>query len=117
MGEQKAPPGLGESGLTLWEDVTGRFDLDAENLGTLVDACRARDRLDVLATVLAESEPLVQTSQGVKPHPVFTEMRSTELAYARLVASLRLPEDDGEQPQRRGGARAPLLYPNAARRR
>lgn len=115
--DSRVPPGLSTSGGALWQDVTGRYDLDAETLSTLLDACRLRDRLDRLAEALSDVPVLVESSQGVKPHPLFAEIRAQELAYARLVASLRLPDEEGTQPQRRGGARTPYLYPKAAKGR
>lgn len=47
-----ARAGLGPSGQTLWDGVTGGFTLDALHRPVLLEACRITDRLDTLARQL-----------------------------------------------------------------
>ncbi|WP_222593352.1 hypothetical protein [Aeromicrobium flavum] len=70
------------------------------------------DRLDQLHTEAAAASATTVIDQVGREsaHPAIVEARQTALAQARLVASLRLPEDDesdatGSRPQRRGGSR------------
>jgi len=101
-----APAGLATAGTTLWTSITGRYDLDAHEGALLLQAARTADRLDALAAVL-DREGVTLGTGAV--HPALVEARQQGLTLARLVAALRLPEDDdGEglhRPQRRGAPR------------
>jgi hypothetical protein len=63
------------------------------------------DRLDDLDAVVRAEGVTVQTPQGVKAHPALVESRQQQITLTRLVASLRLPDEEDNTPQRRGGAR------------
>jgi len=100
-----APTGLATAGTALWSSVTGRYDLDAHEGALLLQAARTADRLDALAAVL-DREGVTLGTGAV--HPALVEARQQGLTLARLVAALRLPEDDAEglhRPQRRGAPR------------
>jgi hypothetical protein len=79
------------------------LELDAHEASLLLQACRTADRLDALEAVLA-AEGLMRDG---KPHTALVEARQQSLTLARLIATLRLPEDlEAEhRPQRRGAAR------------
>ena len=62
----------------------------------------ASDRLEQLEDEIAAAETL--TPKG-KAHPALVEARQQQIVLARLIASLRIPDADDEQPQRRGAAR------------
>ncbi|MFN8019834.1 MAG: hypothetical protein U0P45_17200 [Acidimicrobiales bacterium] len=102
-----APAGTGPSGRRLWRSVTADFDLAEHELALLREAVRTVDQLDALAAVVADAGSMVDTPQGPKVHPALVEARQLRLVLARLVASLRVPDEEGEQPQRRGAARRP----------
>lgn len=96
-------PSLGAGGHRLWAEVTSRFELDEHELALLLQAARTVDVLDDLAGVVASSGPM--TAEG-DVHPAIIESRQQRLTLARLIASLRLPEEAVEgRPQRRGAAR------------
>jgi hypothetical protein len=106
MTHDPAPPAeLGPAGLALWHELADSFDFEPHNLPILGEACRIRDRLDELDTVVRADGVTVQTPQGIKAHPALVESRQQQITMTRLVASLRLPDEDGTMPQRRGGAR------------
>lgn len=98
-----APKGTGPAGRALWRDVVGTFELDAAELGLLREAVRTTDALDALNAVVAADGVLDPTTG--KAHPALVEARQQRMALARLVASLRLPDDNDDRAQRRGAAR------------
>ncbi|TKA10947.1 hypothetical protein FCI23_14330 [Actinacidiphila oryziradicis] len=68
----------------------------------LDEIARTMDDLDALAAHVASAG---HTIAG-RVNPALTEARQMRIALARLVAALRLPEDDSENvPQRRVGVR------------
>lgn len=89
----------------MWRAVTSEFELPEHELGLLLEACRTSDDLDRLASVVAGEGAVVDG----RPHPALVESRQLRLVLARLVASLRVPDDHPEEaagrPQRRGAAR------------
>lgn len=96
-----APAGTRAAGRRLWRSVVDAFDLEEHELALLREAVRTVDQLDQLAAVVAEDGPMVDG----KVHPALTESRQLRPVLARLLASLRVPEDDDTRPQRRGAAR------------
>ena len=109
MASNPSPPpsDAGPAGRRLWASLTADFDLAEHEAALLREAVRTVDQLDQLAAVAAADGPMVATPQGPKVHPAVVEARQLRLVLARLLASLRVPDDEGEQPQRRGGARKP----------
>lgn len=102
MSKRPAPPkGTKASGRRLWADVLGRFELDEHELALLREAVRTVDQLDDLAGIVAEEGPILSG----KAHPALVESRQLRVVLTRLVASLRLPDEDDERPQHRGSAR------------
>jgi hypothetical protein len=71
-------------------------------LGLLLEACRTSDDLDNLAKVIAADGPMLDG----KPHPALAEARQLRIVLSRLTASLRVPDEDENRPQRRGAARS-----------
>ncbi len=95
------PRGAGASGRRLWRSVQSRFVLDEHESALLREAMRTVDLLDQLAALVEVEGPLLDG----KVHPAAVEARLQRVTLARLVASLRLPDDLDERPQRRGAAR------------
>lgn len=74
----------------------------------LIEACRVADRLDALAEAQAGAALTTTNARGdVVASPYLVEARQQQIVLARLLAALRLPDDDaGEhRPQRRGAPR------------
>lgn len=108
----RPPRGLQTAGRNLWKATVGRLDLDAHEHLLLLQACRVADTLDALATAAVGQPLTVTNARGDEvAQPLLVESRQQSIVLARLIASLRLPEDiDGEgelggRPQRRGAAR------------
>lgn len=100
----KPPRGTRSAGRAVWLDVTARFELTQTELVTLREVVRTVDNLDRLAAVVEHDGPMV--GGGERVHPALVETRQLRLVLARLVAALRLPDEDtDERPQRRGSPR------------
>lgn len=103
----KAPDGLDASGRELWLSVVEDYELEAHERLLLLQACRCVDRLDRLAVEEVAGPITVASRQGDPiANPALVEARQQSLAFARMLASLRLPSgEDAGRPQRRGAAR------------
>lgn len=85
------PLGLRTGGDALWRAIVESQDLDAGQLATLEQACRQRDRADVLAPQAA-----------IGDLAAIRHERDAALSMARLLAALRLPDTvGGKRPARR----------------
>lgn len=88
-----APAGLSVGGVALWHAVSGAHDLDATQEVQLLEACRAKDRLDRLDEVL----------QRDVTAPALAQANATANLMKQLLAALRLPDvKTGVRPQYRG---------------
>jgi hypothetical protein len=101
------PKGTGPGGAKLWRETLSRYCFEEHELRMLREAVRTTDELDALAAVVAAEGVTI----GAKVHPALIEARQLRLVLARLIAALRIPNEDddhstgGRRPQRRGGPR------------
>lgn len=121
MTTQRAPSGLGSGGRALWRRITADHELDAAQEVQLVEACRAKDRLDKLDELLrGDVDTWTRLTVDVNSDGDVYELRITQaLAQAnttanvmkQLLAALRLPDETGKRPQFRGprGAQEPTV--------
>lgn len=96
------PQGLFTGGRALWESITEAHDLDSAQLVQLEEACRAKDRCDVLDGMLRE---------GMDPQ-VLSQANQTANLMKQLLAAMRLPDSvTGKRPQVRSarGAYSPKV--------
>jgi len=104
----RTPKGVGPQGKRLWAEVLGEHELTQSELAILTAACRCITVLERIADELESSSALTSTttSGSVVSSPLIVEQRQQSATLTRLIASLRLPDDDSDaRPQRRGGAR------------
>ena len=98
---ESTPEDLGPSGLRLWKSIADPYELEEHEERLLLEAARTADLLDLLQQAI--------NGEGVtlagKMHPAVAELRMQRAQLSRLIASLRIPNKDGKQPQRRGAAR------------
>ncbi|KQR64578.1 hypothetical protein ASF89_08825 [Frigoribacterium sp. Leaf172] len=73
----------------------------------LLQACRLLDTTDRLQAVIDDSSVIIETTQGPKTHPAVVEFRQQSLAFAKVMATMRIPLDDDDTPQKRAGVRGP----------
>lgn len=107
------PKGLTTGGRNLWKAVTDAHDLDAVQEVQLLEACRAKDRLDKLDLLLradiANWAVIAEDRTGdlnLKVDAALSQANSTANQMKQLLAAIRLPdEQSGKRPQQRGGAR------------
>lgn len=105
MPTPKTPPppvALGTAGRAIWDSALDRFDVTEEERAVLLSTCQTAD---LVATLQADVDAVGPIVDG-RPNPLLAELRQQRIVLTRLVASLRIPdEDDAPRPQRRGGAR------------
>lgn len=107
----EAPDSLGPGGRSLWASITTQHDLDAGQLVQLHEACRAKDRLDRLDTVLCgDSDTWMRLTHRLntddyelKIDAALSQANATANVLKQLLAALRLPDaKTGKRPQVRG---------------
>lgn len=122
MAAKKAPTGLGSGGRALWASLTTDHVLDAAQEVQLLEACRAKDRLDKLDQILRADVDTWATlvldinSDGqvfeIRMTQALTQANATANVMKQLLAALRLPDEKtGKKPQYRGarGAQKPSV--------
>jgi hypothetical protein len=110
-----APAGLSEGGHRLWTSLLAQDDgLSVEtnpNREVALEACRAKDRCDLLNEVCRTSDVMIDNGKGQPvAHPAWVEARQQANTLKQLIAALRLPDEaTGKRPQHRGarGSYAP----------
>lgn len=114
MVTSRTPSGLSSGGVQLWRRIADEHDLDALQEVTLLEACRAKDRLDKLDDLLrGDGETwmkLVHDTRTedyeLKIDDALGKANSTANLLKQLLAALRLPDEvTGKKPQQRGGGR------------
>ena len=112
-----APKGVGPLGKKLWREVLSEHELTQSELAVLTAACRCVTTCERIA---AELERLAEVAEDDAVDPevraearaasvtgsLVMEQRQQAATLTRLIASLRLPEEDeSRRPQHRGAAR------------
>lgn len=88
-----APADLGDAGMKLWSDVTGKYTLRSDELVTLEGACRAADRVVTMRLELGDSVTATGSMGQIVVHPLIPAILSHEAQVASLLAKLKLPDD------------------------
>lgn len=103
------PPSLGSEGRRLWRAVTGTYDLRADELRALEDACAASDMLhEFTAEWVKLGRPY--TSKGsmgqLVEHPLIGSIDKQRKARQAFLRQLKLPDASGvaEPNQQRAAA-------------
>jgi len=121
MSKVKAPNGLGTAGSSVWKSITSKYELRADELVTLEDACRISDMIDELDKAWAEDGRPMTTagSMGQKViHPLIGEIRTQRMARNALWRQLKLPDDaSGAETNQNREAATASWAPGAARGR
>ena len=104
--DTQRPAGLGKRGRAFYEAVTGDLELEPHEHALLAETCRVLDRLEALDITIRRDG---MTLPDGRINPVVTEARLQAVTLARIVASLRLPDEYRaevlDRGQRRGAAR------------
>lgn len=94
--KEKAPAGLDPAGRKLWRAIVDHYELRADELRVLQDACREADLVEKLdeATRGEMFDFLVKGSMGQQViNPLISELRQHRSTLAGLLRQLRLPDD------------------------
>ncbi len=104
----RTPKGVGTVGRRLWSEVLAEHELTQAELAILTATCRTIAVLERIADELESGGLTCENSRGdVVASPLIVEQRQQSATLTRLIASLRLPDEDSDaRPQRRGAARA-----------
>ena len=85
---------LGTAGTDLFDSVTAKFELDADELKILTMAAKSADDLSALEGAREGAEVMVPGSMGQeRVNPLFAEIRATRALISQLLARLKLPDD------------------------
>lgn len=99
MTKPAAPSGLGTKSKRLWSDITGKYELRADERRLLEDACREIDLVERLETEFRGADTMVKGSMGqLVASPLLQELRQHRQVVARLLGQLKLPDEDVERP-------------------
>jgi hypothetical protein len=107
MNSPKSPPELDAGGAELWSDISDAYELDASQRVQLLEACRAKDRLDRLDAVLRGRDQAFLTidtmddgSLEIVIDKALDKANSTANMMKQLLAAMRLPDArTGQRPQ------------------
>lgn len=93
----RAPDGLGPKSKKLWRSITGEFELRADELRILEDACREVDLVERMEESIQAGSLVVAGSMGQDvAAPLVQEIRQHRATVQKLLAALKLPvEDEG----------------------
>ena len=98
MGKAQAPKNLGVRASAFWRRVVDKYELRADELRVLEDACREMRLIDEMEEALRESSLMIQGSMGQPVmHPLVAEIRQHRNVLASLLRSLKLPDEEGEE--------------------
>lgn len=108
------PDGMGAGGKAVWLKIVGTYDLRADELVTLEDACRITDMIAALDKAWADDDRPMTTagSMGQRViHPLIGEIRTQRMARNALWRQLKLPDagedvGSGEANQHRAAAQS-----------
>ena len=108
MSKPKPPASLSIAGKSLWGEVVSKYDLRVDELAVLESACKTAD---MIATLDKEWDALgkpflTRGSMGQDViHPLIGERRAQQSQLAKLLAQLKLPDDNaGATPNQQRGA-------------
>lgn len=110
MSDETAPLSLSQGGRRLWESLLSQDASLSDELNPAremaVEACRTKDRLDLLDEV-CRNEPVMLDNGKGQPvaHPAWVEARQQGNALKQLIVALRLPDRaTGKRPQVQRGS-------------
>ncbi|MFF1336363.1 hypothetical protein ACFVYT_00330 [Streptomyces sp. NPDC058290] len=95
MALYEPPTGLGLQGSRLWAEITEENDLRVDELRILEDACREVDLVERMHVELLDARLVVKGSMGQDvANPLVQELRQHRALVARLLAALKLQDDE-----------------------
>lgn len=94
MVAKPVPVGLALAGKSLWSGIADVYELRADEVAVLTDACRTADLIAVMEAGLVDQPLMVKGSQGqLVINPLISELRQYRAARAALLRQLKLPDE------------------------
>jgi hypothetical protein len=96
MSKPKPPASLADAGAALWREVVANYDLRADELRTLEDACATTDMLATLEREWREAgRPFMSKgSMGQEvEHPLIGSIDKMRKSRQAFIRQLKLPDD------------------------
>lgn len=96
MSKPKAPDSLSTAGKALWNEVVAKYDLRADELRTLEDACATTDMLATLEQEWRDAgRPFMSKgSMGQEvEHPLIGSIDKMRKSRQAFIRQLKLPDD------------------------
>lgn len=109
MPKQEIPAGLGLKGTKFWKETVEAYELRPHELSILEDVCHEIDLIEELQSRISAQEFELRTkgSMGqLVAAPELDQIRHHRAQKQRLIASLKLPEEDDVPASRSTSARA-----------
>ncbi len=95
----RRPDGFGAAGVKLWKSISGSYQLRADEVRVLEDACRLADVVRQLEKAMVGQQLLVKGSMGQPVlNPLLAEQKTHRMALAAALKQLKLPDADGVRP-------------------
>lgn len=94
--KSKPPATLADAGKALWSEVVAKYDLRADELRTLEDACAASDMLaDFTKAWIEQGRPYItKGSMGQEvEHPLIGSIDKQRKARQAFLRQLKLPDE------------------------
>lgn len=98
-------PPMSAKARAMWEEYTRDYELNITERETLLEACRLDEVIERMAERM-EFEPLMVDGSMGQPviNPIIPELRQYRSTKARLLASIKLPDDPTEGAGERSAA-------------
>lgn len=92
--QEKPPTRLRAGGRRLWREVVDQWELRADELAELEQACRTVDLIAVMETELRGRDLIVRGSTGQDAlNPLIPELRAQRATLAALLSKMQLPDE------------------------
>lgn len=102
--DEKSPTRLGAKAKRFWTDITGTYELRADELRVLEDSCREIDLIERMETEQRDLPLVAKGSMGQDvAAPLVQELRQHRATLARLLLQLKLPDEDGDAARSHAG--------------
>lgn len=101
------PQKLGPKARRIWRAITTTYQLRADELRVLEDACREVDLIERLEDALRDAALVVHGSQGQPvANPLVQELRQHRGVLSRLLITLKLPDSEDGRAAAAAGERS-----------
>jgi hypothetical protein len=111
MAKVVRPDGLGVKASVLWDEITGEFELRADERRSLEDACRTVDLIERLEAEIRDGPSFVAGSNGQDvANPLMTEIRLHRAQFSRSMQAVHLPAEEDTPAARSAHGRALVAH-------